>query len=561
MRFLFLSSLIFAGLLLSMSTASAQAVADFNWSPNPPCAGQPLQFMDQSTGFILPFDWNYSFGDGNSSYGVQNPVHTYANPGTYTVWYCLLDSATWDSACVSKTITVVAGPCTTPDTVSGFVYFDVNANGSFDSGDFPLANMKVDVGGFQVTTDRLGNYSAPFNAGNYSVSIPSPGVYTVSTPTGGTHSLTLPGNGSSFTADFGLTTTSSVQDLAITIGSGRFRPGFTSPGWLVYTNKGTSAMSGSIVLTYDDSLLYVSSNPAGNHNPVARQLGFSFANLLPSQSGLVRFDFTTPASVPLGTPITMNASISPLAGDATPHDNSVLRVDTVRGSYDPNDKQVSPGYGPDGWVVPEQRLEYQIRFQNTGTDTAFTVVVVDTLPADLDLSTFDLRGASHPYTFVLDAPNRVATWTFANILLPDSNTNEPLSHGFIRFDVNPTPALPDFTTIQNKAEIYFDFNAPIVTNTTLTTIYRATSIFGGEDFKDLNVFPNPAKDRVWVRYDNQNGQLHQLELRDVQGRMVLQAQSRGHELELPVKDLTPGLYLYRLKADDGRSATGKLILK
>jgi|GEM_PF-1272708 uncharacterized protein (TIGR02145 family) len=41
-----------------------------------------VQFTDQSTN--TPRFWNWDFGDGSSS-SAQNPLHTYANPGTYTV--------------------------------------------------------------------------------------------------------------------------------------------------------------------------------------------------------------------------------------------------------------------------------------------------------------------------------------------------------------------------------------------------------------------------------------------------------------------------------------------
>ncbi|MEL6141911.1 MAG: hypothetical protein AAFU67_09865, partial [Bacteroidota bacterium] len=72
-------------------------------------------------------------------------------------------------------------------------------------------------------------------------------------------------------------------------------------------------------------------------------------------------------------------------------------------AYDPNDKQAIPnGVGPDHLTAPNGSFDYKIRFQNTGTDTAFTVVIIDTLDAQvLDLSTLQTGISSHPYRMSL----------------------------------------------------------------------------------------------------------------------------------------------------------------
>ena len=142
----------------------------------------------------------------------------------------------------------------------------------------------------------------------------------------------------------------------------------------------------------------------------------------------------------------------------------------VTGSYDPNDKQGFPlGLGANFDILPGQQLQYLIRFQNTGNDTAFTVVIRDTLDMDVNIFTVQPGVASHPYTFRIYGP-RVLEWRFDNILLPDSNVNEPASNGFVNFQVDQVPGLPLGTTITNTADIYFDYNDPIITNTTLHTV-------------------------------------------------------------------------------------------
>jgi uncharacterized repeat protein (TIGR01451 family) len=144
----------------------------------------------------------------------------------------------------------------------------------------------------------------------------------------------------------------------------------------------------------------------------------------------------------------------------------------VTGSYDPNDKNGFPlGSGIEHNIYPNGKLDYLIRFQNTGNDTAFTVVIRDTLDIDLDIFSVKSGASSHNYTFKIYGP-RVLEWTFNNIMLPDSTTDLEGSNGFVFFTVNQNKNLADGTEINNTADIYFDFNDPIITNTTSHIIDR-----------------------------------------------------------------------------------------
>ncbi len=160
-----------------------------------------------------------------------------------------------------------------------------------------------------------------------------------------------------------------------------------------------------------------------------------------------------------------------------PSDDAEPEVDEeclpIIDSFDPNDKAVSPG-GVTGqhYTPTRSRLDYVIRFQNTGTDVAYKVVVADTLSADLDVSTLQLGSVSHPYAVKVSGKGRpVLTFTFNNIMLPDSNANEPKSHGYIQFSIRPKADLPEKTRIENFADIFFDYNEPVRTNTTFNTLY------------------------------------------------------------------------------------------
>ncbi|MEM6966931.1 MAG: FG-GAP-like repeat-containing protein, partial [Bacteroidota bacterium] len=144
----------------------------------------------------------------------------------------------------------------------------------------------------------------------------------------------------------------------------------------------------------------------------------------------------------------------------------------VFASYDPNDKAAIPtGIGVENNILRSWELDYTIRFQNTGNDTAFLVVLRDTISEHLDLATLNVRGASHNYTYELNAERELKI-TFANILLPDSTTNLAASQGFIEYTISPQADVPFGSIIENTAYIYFDFNDPIITNTVFHTIQK-----------------------------------------------------------------------------------------
>lgn len=175
-----------------------------------------------------------------------------------------------------------------------------------------------------------------------------------------------------------------------------------------------------------------------------------------------------------------------------PHDDADKHIDIycglVTGSFDPNDKTGYPlGVNNTNDILPNQELEYTIRFQNTGTDTAFTVIIRDTLSTDLDILSVNAGVSSHHYNFRMYGP-RILEWTFNSIMLPDSSTNESNSHGFVKFTVKQNSNLPIGTIIQNSASIYFDFNAPIFTNETMHTIAVPQNIsWDGQDTITANI--------------------------------------------------------------------------
>ncbi len=173
--------------------------------------------------------------------------------------------------------------------------------------------------------------------------------------------------------------------------------------------------------------------------------------------------------------------------------DSIQFAEMVRCSYDPNDKQVYPNYGDSGYVLNnDTELEYLIRFQNTGNDTAYVVELKDSLDISLDESTFRLISQSHPLTSAHIDSNRVLTFLFVDINLTDTVTNEAESHGFVKFGIKTFDSLSINTSIINEASIYFDHNPPIVTNSTLNTVYNCETL--GHSIELTVDYPNVIVD-------------------------------------------------------------------
>ncbi|MCC6282252.1 MAG: DUF11 domain-containing protein [Saprospiraceae bacterium] len=232
------------------------------------------------------------------------------------------------------------------------------------------------------------------------------------------------------------------------------------------------------------------------------------------------------------------------------------------GAYDPNDKQGFPlGYGSDHRIRPGQQLEYLIRFQNTGTDTAFTVQVRDTLSPWLDPGTLRAGAASHPYTWSLSSSG-VLSFKFDNIMLPDSNVNLSGSQGFVSFQIGQRAGVPLETQILNSAAIYFDFNEPVITNQTLHTvgidyITAVQDAWGEETTPTIGVQPNPALYETLLQLPEG---VERLTLWDALGRPVRSIRVRATQYRLDRENLPSGVYWLRAEDRKGNMVgNGKVV--
>ena len=234
------------------------------------------------------------------------------------------------------------------------------------------------------------------------------------------------------------------------------------------------------------------------------------------------------------------------------------------GSFDPNDKQGYPlGYSDENYIDRGQDLEYMIRFQNTGTDTAFLVVIKDQLSEFLDIASVRPGASSHAYEYSVSG-NGLMSFTFNNIMLPDSNVNEPASNGFIKFKVSQKYNLDLETQIHNEATIYFDFNAPVITNETLHTIGEDFVIVSIENplkksLAQVKAHPNPFTQFVTFDVEGLEVKNGTFKLYDAMGRLLRLQNINNNTFTFQKKGLQAGVYFFTIEENGQLISNGKLI--
>ncbi len=334
-------------------------------------------------------------------------------------------------------------------------------------------------------------------------------------------------------------------DVAVTSIQSRFRAGRASAVTIVagdvfkdyYKVNCTNNIGGTVVITFAGSVSYV--GPAsGALTPTTisgNTLSYSVADF--SALPLNAFDIilATDTHAVIGSSICITVNVS-TSVDINLANNTLSQCFQVVNSYDPNAKEVYPKYiSRNGdW------LTYTVHFQNTGNDTAYDVIVRDTLSSFVDANSFQFLASSHEKKIIQIKGNAIA-FTFPNINLVDSATNPAGSQGWFQFKVKAKSTLPLLTNINNTAFIYFDFNPAIKTNTA-TTVVEPLGINETETNSVLQLYPNPNKGSFTLHSPNQIGQAWQLT--DVLGRPIAQGIIEKEYELIQLKDSNAGVYIF-----------------
>lgn len=445
--------------------------------------------------------------------------------------------------------------------VCGVIYHDANGNCSRDAGEPGLPNQKVVL--------QPGNITAYTNAdGSYTAYV-TPGEYTAGQVVGGNWSAGCHGDPAGYEVnvasqgeqycgyDFGNTASCILPDLRSEIATTAHRIGEKNLMVVNYENKGAgTAVRPQLRIEFPAPIrLTESSLPFDSE--LENTVIWNIEDLTPGKNGAIYLIYEVLAGTALGEPLSVSSAILAGEGDCDNTDNSFSEVSLAVASFDPNDILVSP----EGTVKKDEWLHYKIRFQNVGNLTASQVRVEDVMPDELDLSTLEIGASSH--TYILQTAGNKLSWTFPNINLPDSLSNEPGSHGFVTFRIKPQPSLALGSVIRNQALIFFDNHEPIATNVVENVLVEETDAAAYAHARPLLIAPNPAAAQFTVQPVERglNQYFVKISILDGMGRPVSEHSGLpGLPAGLSAEQLPSGQYIVKAVDNEGQVYLGKLLV-
>lgn len=489
-------------------------------------------------------------------------------PGGDLNLFCRVGITDWNSSTFELEGMVDTLPCqdcgillvatlhddTTMTSVSGRVYVDMDQNGVYNSGDVACAQTPV-MADDVVFTGSTGQYMMGLNAGPHTISC-TPPLHFVASPS--SVALNVPLNTPQMqNVDIRLLPDGNITDLKVRVGSpGVPIPGFDNSYQVTVTNMGNVATGGTVTANLPAGYSYLSATPLPAQ-VTGGQLTWNMAALPIMQQTAFTVQVNLPATTALGGEMVMSASVATVSTDANPTDNSATHTAIVVGAYDPNDKQAFPAGDLTEYELGEG-IEYTIRFQNTGTWPAQNVRLVDTISHLLDVTTIRTIGASHAQTMT-HRPGNVVEWLFPSINLPDSSVDQAASQGFVTFHIRPAAGVGLGTTIANQAAIYFDFNAPIITNEVVQSV--VTAIAEPLGLRSMMLYPNPATRSVRIDLGQADALINSVEFIDLTGRKVFTAKgpiTSGSPID--VSALQEGIYLVNVCPEGMEPIVDRMVL-
>ena|GEM_PF-4648183 len=445
--------------------------------------------------------------------------------------------------------------------ISGQVYLDVDSDGTRNGVDYNLANRRVRLlpDSSISFTDASGNYYFAVDPGTYSTEFvadtnwlltSSPTVYNVTVNSTDTAGL-----------DFGINPIVDEYDMLSVLTGMTPRCGVIREYTVTYTNRSTTTTHGVVSLQLDADLSFSSSNPAPDAIN-GSLLEWDYDTLLVNESRVIHVFILMPAAAgtQLSSVLCVNA-LDQLSAVITTNCDSLNQ--TVTCSYDPNDKSVEPeGAGASHAVLKNSDLDYLVRFQNTGNDTAFLVVILDTIDPALDLSTLSVIASSHPVLTTI-RPQRIVEFRFDDIRLPDSIADELDSHGFVEYRIHPAAGVTEGTIVSNTAHIYFDFNSGVSTNEVTTTLVSTIGILeipGAEE--GFIIYPDPVKDQSTLQVLNAHVKGFDLMIVNALGQVAETQHVAGGSAIIRKKNLNSGIYFVIIRDPErGTVLKGRFVIE
>jgi hypothetical protein len=501
---------------------------------------------------LLVYDTNYALVTGlpiNNGPPWQTFVVSDLPAGNYHLRTNLVD---YPGGCFNEVPFTITDLGTNCNSVMGHVFLDQQQDCLFQPLDeTPIAYrvLEVQPGPYYGLTAADGSYRINLPNGDYTVSTVDPDLIQLC-PVDVPAPFTIDDQAPIAIVDLA---DSSIHALDLELDCNASQPRIGNVQHLWITVRDLSpyySASFNLNVTFDPALTFINSNYA----PSSQSPGtltwnsgylsgygtrtYSLLLQIPNDPGLI------------GTTLSTAASVSTL-GEINVSNNTCTHSEMVLGAFDPNDKRArtSSGQSDALYVLQEDTsITYTIRFQNTGNAAAMDVLVIDTLPPTLDVSTFRYIAASHNCVPSIEEQG-VVKFNFPFIDLPDSGSNEVGSHGFVSFRIRPLEGVVLGTEIRNEVGIYFDQNPPVITEPSILTVENSTGISTSTASGQIQLWPNPVKDVLHL--DGLGGNVPRtITLMSADGRVLRRVDAPiGNAVQ--VTELSTGIYFLRLVTADG----------
>ncbi len=435
--------------------------------------------------------------------------------------------------------------------LKGQVFYDANQNKKLDTNELGLSSIQTtsQPNPLMSFTNNNGNYFFATDTGEYIIGYVIDSLWNLITDSTSFTQLLTGAIPVIDSLNFGFYPDTVLTLIKPSLGGGTPRCNNQINYWVNIQNLGTTMPSGVIHLQLHDSIAFIASAISPD-SIIGQNIYWEYDSLFFFSSKTINLQVQMPSVLSLGD--TLKSSLIVYEHDSL---NNIVysNTDTLQQvlvcAIDPNDKSVTPkGIGPQGYIANNQELEYLIRFQNTGNDTAITVMVRDQLDSNLNWSTMQIGSYSHPMQVWVEQDGE-AVFKFENIMLPDSNVDFLGSQGFVKFKIKPDTGLAPNTPIFNTGHIYFDFNPAVITNTVLNTIDTTNSTVSIKEIeftnsKEVIVFPNPFQDNLTIYYKGKIEDSYNLVLFDVTGKKVYNQENiTNNKTTINLNQLSEGLYI------------------
>lgn len=513
-----------------------------------------------ATGGTSPYTYRWS--DGSTSQTISNKKEGVYFAGATDANGCRTDRF--------KKVTIGYNPSNNSCycEIKGRVYDDLDSNCTFGSGENGIYNAAVYFSGIgSTTTDYNGNYSIKVPAGTYTVTelpLYSSKLSPCQTnPQSITFSTT--GSGCNQVFDFGNIIIPYHDIITFPIQRGAPVPGRNYTQYIVVHNGSNRAENAIDATLFNDGKLSLSgfspsmTSIGGNHYKPSSPI-----SIARGARKILTFDYFTPTNLPLGALVYFRDSVayqSPISSawinnEASPWNNISEYFNIVRSSYDPNQKNVYPqGEGEEGKIKLEQKdFLYVIQFENNGTANADKVVIIDSLDNDFDFSSFRTIDASHGVRAFISETG-VITFTFdrINLAYTPKGVNNPLAQGYVAFKIKAKSTVKLGDKLQNFSDIYFDYNDPVRTNTTLNTyandVTDVKDVLTGKN--EFILYPNPNQGQMQVIIPHEFGSMAQLEIYNTQGQLIQQIAEYSTGNTINTGNLSVGIYFIKVMTENG----------